>query len=100
MVDVFTDEQEFEDALVAVLERDCGWKDGTLNHPSEQDLLDNWARILFENNKGIDQLNGCPLTQGEMQQIIEQIVQLRTPMNLNGFINGKTITIKRDNEAD
>ena len=93
MVDVFTDEQEFEDALVAVLERDCGWKDGTLNHPSEQDLLDNWARILFENNKGIDQLNGCPLTQGEMQQIIEQIVQLRTPMNLNGFINGKTITI-------
>ena len=100
MVDVFKDEQEFEDALVAVLERDCGWKDGTLNHPSEQDLLDNWARILFENNKGIDQLNGCPLTQGEMQQIIEQIVQLRTPMNLNGFINGKTITIKRDNEAD
>lgn len=100
MVDVFTDEQEFEDALVAVLERDCGWKDGTLNHPSEQDLLDNWARILFENNKGIDQLNGCPLTQGEMQQIIEQIVQLRTPMNLNGFINGKTITVKRDNEAD
>lgn len=100
MVDVFKDEQEFEDALVAVLERDCGWKDGTLNHPSEQDLLDNWARILFENNKGIDQLNGCALTQGEMQQVIEQIVQLRTPMNLNGFINGKTITIKRDNEAD
>ena len=30
-------------------------------------------------------------------QIIEQIVELRTPMRLNGFINGKTVTITRDN---
>ena len=84
--DVFASEQEFEDVLVAVLERDYGWKNGTLNHPSEQDLLDNWAQILFENNRGIDRLNGQPLTDGEMAQIIEQIVELRTPMRLNGFM--------------
>ena len=100
MVDIFIDELAFEDALVSVLEKDYGWEHGTLNHPSEQDLLDNWAQILFKNNKGIDRLNGCPLTPGEMQQIIEQIVELRTPMRLNGFINGKTVTITRDNEAD
>lgn len=100
MADVFTSELAFEDALVEVLEKDYGWRNGTLNHPSEQDLLDNWAQILFQNNKGIDRLNGRTLTQGEMDQIIEQIVELRTPMRLNGFINGKTVTITRDNEAD
>ncbi len=35
-----------------------------------------------------------------MQQIIEQIVNLKTPLKLNGFINGKTVSIKRDNEDD
>ncbi|MEG0758722.1 MAG: HsdR family type I site-specific deoxyribonuclease, partial [Raoultibacter sp.] len=67
---------------------------------TEQDLLDNWARILFENNRDIDRLNGCPLTQSEMQQIVEQIIDLRTPMKLNGFINGKTVAIRRDNPDD
>ncbi len=100
MAEVFTSELAFEDALVDVLEKDYGWRNGTLSHPTEQDLLDNWAQILFENNKGRDNLNGCPLTPGEMQQIIEQIVELRTPMRLNGFINGRTVTITRDNEAD
>jgi type I restriction enzyme R subunit len=100
MADVFTSEQLFEDALVSVLEKDYGWKNGTLMHPSERDLMDNWAQILFENNKGIDRLNGQPLTDGEMQQIVEQVVALRTPMRLNGFINGKTVTVTRDNEAD
>ena len=100
MADVFTSELAFEDALVGVLETDYGWKNGTFNHPTEQDLLDNWANILYENNRGIDRLNGEPLTQGEMAQIVEQIVELRTPMRLNGFINGKTVTITRDNEAD
>mgnify|MGYP007070282246 CR=1 FL=1 len=73
MADVFTSELAFEDVLVEVLEKDYGWRNGTLSHPTEQDLLDNWAQILFENNKGQNRLNGCPLTQGEMAQIMEQI---------------------------
>ena len=71
-----------------------------IKRPSEKDLLDNWANILFNNNQERDKLNGCPLTDGEMQQIIEQIVNLKTPLKLNGFINGKTVSIKRDNEDD
>ena len=35
-----------------------------------------------------------------MQQIVEQINVLRTPLRLNGFINGKTVSIKRDNPND
>lgn len=100
MNDVFKNEQQFEDALVNVLVNDYGWKNGVLNHPTEQDLLDNWADILYDNNKSVDRLNGQRLTKGEMQQIVEQIVALRTPMHLNGFINGRTVTITRDNEAD
>lgn len=56
MADVFTSERAFEDVLVSVLEKDFGWKNGTLEHPSEQDLLDNWAQILFENNRGRNRL--------------------------------------------
>lgn len=98
---IFETEAQFEKALIGNLEK-YGWddKDGVLEHPTEQDLLDNWARILFENNGEIDRLNGCSLTHGEMQQILEQIIELRTPMKLNGFINGKTVSIKRDNPDD
>jgi len=99
MADTFKSEAEFEAALVKRL-KDFGWTGGVLHQPDEQDLLDNWAQILYQNNPGIDRLNGCPLTSGEMQQIIEQIAALRTPMKLNGFINGRTVSIKRDNPDD
>ena len=35
-----------------------------------------------------------------MQQILEQVIALRTPLKLNGFINGKTVSITRDNPDD
>lgn len=95
----FSNEADFENALCDMLHRK-GWKDGVLLYPTEDELLRNWAQILFDNNKQIDRLNGCPLTQGEMSQLMEQIVALRTPVLLNGFINGKTVTIRRDNQDD
>lgn len=99
MTDTFNKEADFEEALIARLKA-FGWMDGVLRQPDEQALLDNWAQILYQNNRGIDRLNGCPLTQGEMQQILEQIAALRTPMKLNGFINGRTVSIRRDNPDD
>ncbi|MCP4049533.1 MAG: type I restriction endonuclease subunit R, partial [bacterium] len=71
-----------------------------IKYPTEEDLLQNWANILFENNRDIDRLNDTPLTDNEMQQILEQINELRTPLKLNRFINGKTVSITRDNPAD
>ena len=94
----FKSETAFEQALIDLLLKK-GWQD-VIKNPTEQDLIDNWAEILFQNNREIDRLNNQPLTQGEMDQIIEQINTLRTPFALNGFINGKTVSIKRDNPND
>ncbi len=95
----FEHETPFEDAVVNELIRN-GWSPNVLKYPTEKELIQNWANILFENNSGIDRLNDQPLTEGEMRQIIEQIEDLRTPVALNGFINGKTISITRDNPND
>lgn len=95
----FQKEADFEEALIKVL-ADKGWEKEVIKNPTEQDLIRNWAEILYDNNRGIDRLNNYPLTDGEMQQIIEQITELRTPLKLNGLINGKTVSIKRDNPDD
>lgn len=95
----FKNEAQFEQAFIEVL-TNKGWESEILKHKTEADLLLNWASILFENNRQRDRLNDVPLTATEMQQIIEQIKELKTPFKLNGLINGKTVAIKRDNPAD
>ena len=98
---VFDSEAAFEEAVIDGL-KSYGWDDagGVLRYPTEQDLIDNWASILYENNKHRDCLNNVPLTATEMQQIIEQVVAKRTPVAINELINGKEIVIKRDNPGD
>lgn len=96
---VFNKEPDFEAALIKILS-EKGWEKEVLKNYSEQDLLRNWANILFDNNRDIDRLNDYPLTDSEMQQILEQIENLRTPLKLNGFINGKSVSIVRDNPDD
>ena len=95
----FKTEAQFEQSFVEVLTHK-GWEPEILTHKTEAELLQNWANILFENNRQRDRLNDVPLTNTEMQQMIEQIKALRTPLKLNGLINGKTVAIKRDNPAD
>ena len=96
---VFNKESDFEETLIKLLTTK-GWDSNIIKYPTEKDLLENWASILYDNNRDIDRLNDYPLTDGEMQQIIEQVTTLRTPLKLNGFINGKTVSIKRDNPED
>ena len=96
---IFNKESDFEAALIKILS-EKGWEKDVLKNYSEDDLLRNWANILFENNRDIDRLNDYPLTDSEMQQILEQIKALRTPLKLNGFINGKSVSIVRDNPDD
>ena len=96
---IFNKESDFEEALIKILS-EKGWEKEVFKNYSEQDLLQNWANILFENNRDIDRLNDYPLTDGEMQQILEQIKNLRTPLKLNGFINGKSVSVIRDNPDD
>jgi type I restriction enzyme, R subunit len=95
----FNSEAKFENALIDEL-KNKGWEAEVLKNPTEAELLQNWEDILFNNNRDIDRLNDVPLTDTEMQQIVEQIRELRTPLNLNGFINGKTVAITRDSPKD
>src|SRR5690554_3267877 len=95
----FKTEAQFEQAFIEMLTHK-GWESEVLKNKTEAELLQNWADILFENNRQQDRLNDVPLTTTEMQQIIEQIKELKTPLKLNGLINGKTVAIKRDNPAD
>lgn len=77
-----------------------GWEHDVIMYPTEKDLIRNWANILYDNNNSIDRLNGAPLTDGEMAQLLQEIRDLKTPQALNGFINGRTVGVKRDNPAD
>lgn len=96
---IFNMESDFELALIRILTEN-GWEKEVLKNSSQEDLLRNWANILFENNRDKDRLDEYPLTDSEMQQILEQIENLRTPLRLNSFINGKSVSIKRDNPND
>lgn len=96
----FAKESEFEAAVIHEL-RQRGWgEQDVIKYPNEADLLANWKQILFENNRSQDRLNEVPLTDSEMQQLMEKIVAHRTPFALNGFINQKSVEIKRDHPAD
>jgi len=96
---IFSSEAAFENAFIEILTQK-GWEKEIIKYPTEEILLKNWANILFENNRDKDRLNDFPLTEGEMQQILEQLITLKTPLKLNSFINGKTVAITRDNPAD
>ena len=83
----FDKEQDFENAFIALL-KNCGWEKEIIKYPTETELIKNWANILYNNNRDIDKLGDYPLTDTEMDQIIEKITSLRTPFALNSFING------------
>ena len=94
----FTSEAAFEKELIRLL-RTNGWQsendnlgfDSVLKYPSEQDLIDNWAKILYVHNNTNNWLNDCPLTRSEMEQILEKIDILKSPYNINGLINGESV---------
>ena len=95
----FSKEKAFEDAVIERLIA-YGWEDHVLEYQTEAQLMDNWAAILFENNRDIDRLGDYPLTESEKRQLLEQVNHLRTPVKLNALINGKNIIIVRDNPDD
>ena len=93
---MFNKEADFENALIALLATKS-WEKEVLRHPTEEDLIANWQAHLNKTNQHIDKLD-VPLLRSEMNQILEQVQALKTPYALNGFINGKTVAIKRENE--
>ena len=96
---VFNEERDFEEAVIKAL-IEHGWESEVIRYPSEEVLIQNWANILFNNNKQRTRLNDQPLTSGEMDQILDQVRNLQSPIALNEFINGRSISITRDNPDD
>lgn len=87
--------------MVEALRRKGWGQHPVLMYPTEAELIENWRQILSKLNSGIDCLNNCPLTDGEMQQVLQQVRDLRSPLRLNSeFINGKSVSIIRDNPDD
>lgn len=98
-IQYFVKESQFEQALVDLLPHH-GWEKEVIVQPTEEDLIQNWAKILFDNNRDINKLGNYPLTASEMRQIIDQVNLCDSPYAMNMFINGGQVCIKRDNPAD
>ena len=94
-----TKEIDFEKKLVDVLSKN-GWCPHILNNPTEEELLENFASILFNNNRDRNQLGNFPLTSSEMEQIIRKFNDCRNPYRRNQLINGGFVDIVRDNKED
>lgn len=94
----FIKELAFEEALTEHL-LNHGWNE-VIKNPTEEQLVENWASIIYDNNRGIDKLGNYPLTKSEMQQVIDQVNLCNSPYAVNKLINGQQISIKRDNEED
>ena len=92
----FNLERNFEDALVETL-RNHGWVDDVITYPTEEDLIENWMKIIFHNNRGINGLNNTPLSKAEIDQILHKVNACNgNPYETNKLINDKYIQITRD----
>lgn len=95
----FTKELDFEKALAELLTHH-GWEPAVLINPNEQQLIKNWAAIIYNNNRDINRLGDHPLTDSEMAQVIQQVDKQKNPYERNLLINGCWVTVKRDNKDD
>ena len=47
---IFNKEADFEEALIKILS-EKGWEKEIIKYPTEKELVQNWANILFDNNR-------------------------------------------------
>lgn len=101
MTKKYTLEADFEKEVVAKLNA-CGWTGGSnypfvLKYPTEAELIQNWANIIFEHNR--KELNNVPLNQDEIDKLLLKI-RGKTPCEINRIINSKLIDLVRSNKED
>ena len=61
----FTVEKLFEQSLAELL-INHGWEKEIIMNPTEEDLVKNWADIIYNNNREREKLGNYPLTESEM----------------------------------
>lgn len=98
---LFATETEFEEALVNKLTKlDNQWSRDVLNYKTQDELIQNWADILFRNNIAPEKLNNCPLTKTEVESLINYVNSRNTPYEINKLLNSNELPLKRDNPSD
>lgn len=60
---VFEQEAAFETALINLLTEKYGWEPEILRYKTEEDLIQNWKQILFENNRDVGPAERCSADQ-------------------------------------
>lgn len=90
-------ELPFEKDLVNLLAKEKGWEGDIFVNPSEEDLIKNWADIIFNNNRQPTRLGDFPLTEGEIAQLMEQINNAAIPLQKNELITNGELMITCDN---
>ena len=95
----FEKESAFELALCHLLS-EHGWSPEVLVQPTEEELVQNWANIIYDMNRERERLGNCPLTNSEIQQIMDKVNMCGSPYKVSKLINGKFVSIKRDNPQD
>lgn len=93
----FNSEKDFEDALVNIL-KNKGWP-VVLDYYDEQKLKQNFADIVFKNNRGMGKLNNVPLCSDEIDELIHQF-DGKAPYEINGLLLGGSLSLKRSNSKD
>lgn len=90
-------ELNFEKDLIKELQNN-GWEKDIIINPTEDDLIENWMKIIFESNKG--KLGNVPLSKDEKNQIMEYVkLNCNTPVKANKLILGKNICVTRDSDS-
>ena len=84
-IQYFVKESQFEQALVDLLPHH-GWEKEVIVQPTEEDLIQNWAKILFDNNRDINKLGNYPLTASEFAKAhrYRKVCLLGTLPTMNG----------------
>ena len=61
MIRPFNKELDFEKAIAELLPQH-GWEPQIINNPTEENLIKNWAAIIYNNNREVNLLGDFPLT--------------------------------------
>lgn len=94
--EIFGSESAFENAVIRNMVEKYRWQE-ILKNPTEVELIRNWARIVFENNNTRDSLDGVPLSQDEVQDLINQITStLNNPADVQRWLQGKEMFLTRN----
>lgn len=50
----YDSEAKFEADLIKTLVEEKGWDGGVLEYKNEKELIQNWANIIYDNNRNIN----------------------------------------------